>query len=104
MSGSIFLYLVNGEKNGKGFWKIGLTTFSDPLQADNCFFECHRKELIGNDAAKKILNAIEITIENLIKDCIDDGYKIIIPAEGISYDLPLTILEEIYDFWLTLNQ
>ncbi len=102
MSGSIFLYLVNGESNGKGFWKISLTTYSDPLKADNCFFECHRKELLGNDAAKKILNAIEITIENLINDCIDDGYKIIIPAEGISYDLPLTILEEIYDFWLNL--
>ncbi len=104
MSEILFLYLVNGEKDGKGFWKISLTTFSDPLEEDNCFFECYRKELIGTEAANKILNAIEITIENLINDCRNDGYKIITPSEGISYDLPLTILEEIYDFWLNLYQ
>ena len=37
MSDKLFLYLVNGEKDGQGFWKISLTTFSDPLEADKCF-------------------------------------------------------------------
>ena len=104
MSDKLFLYLVNGEKHGKGFWKISLTTFSDPLEEDSLFIECYRKELLGTEAAKKILNAIELNIENLINDCRDDGYKIISVDEGISYDIPLTILEEIYDFWLYLYQ
>ena len=102
MSDKLFLYLVNGEKHGKGFWKISLTTFSDPLEEDSLFIECYRKELLGTEAAKNILNAIELNIKNLINDCRDDGYKIISVDEGISYDIPLTILEEIYDFWLYL--
>ena len=102
MSGKIFLYLVNGEKDGKGFWKISLTPCSDPLEVDSLFIECYRKELIGTEAAKKILTAIELNIKNLINDCRIDGYKIMTVDEGISYDIPLTILEEIYDFWLYL--
>ena len=102
MSDILFLYLVNGEKDGKGFWRISLTALSDPLEVDNCFIECYRKELIGTEAAKKILTAIELNIENLINDCRIDGYKIMTVDEGISYDIPLTILEEIYDFWLYL--
>ena len=102
MSDKLFLYLVNGEKDGKGFWKISLTTFSDPLEEDSLFIECYRKELMGTEAAKKILNAIELNIENLINDCRDDGFKIMSVDEGISYDIPLTILEEIFDFWLYL--
>ncbi len=97
-----FLYLVNGEKSGQGYWEIGLTSFSNPLKANKSFLECYRKELIGLNAANKILNAIEINIENLLNDCLNDGYMIEIPPEGISYDLPLTVLEEIYDFWLNL--
>ena len=69
-----FLYLVNGEKQGEGFWRIGLTKNEDPLKEDKCFLECYRKELIGESAAKEILNAIEINLANLINDCISDGY------------------------------
>ncbi|AAP99756.1 MULTISPECIES: hypothetical protein [Prochlorococcus] len=97
-----FLYLVNGEKQGEGFWRIGLTKNEDPLKEDKCFLECYRKELIGESAAKEILNAIEINLANLINDCISDGYFLETPSQGISYDLPLNILEEIYDFWLNL--
>ena len=102
MSDKLFLYLVNGEKDCKGFWKISLTPCSNPLEVDSLFIECYRKELVGAEAAKKILNAIDINIENLMNDCRNDGYKILSIDEGISYDIPLTILEEIYDFWLYL--
>ena len=102
MSDKLFLYLVNGERDGKGFWKISLTTYSDPLEENSLFIECYRKELLGTEAAKEILNAIELNIDNLINDCRNDGYRIVTTDEGISYDLPLTTLEEIYDFWLNL--
>ncbi len=102
MNENQFLFLVNGEKEGQGFWKIGLTKHIDPLKADKCFLECYRQELVGSIAAEKILKAIEMNIQNLIKDCLSDGYVIEQPDVGISFDLPLTVLEEIYDFWTNL--
>lgn len=99
-----FLYLANCEKEGEGYWEIGLTRNLNLLQERKDFIECHRKELIGIIAAKAIINAIEINITNLINDCLEDGYVINKPYEGISYDLPLHVLEEIYDFWLTIYQ
>ena len=97
-----FLYLVSCEKGGEGFWKIGITDNINPLKESRDFIECYRKELIGLIAAKKILNAIQTTIESLLNDCMQDGYIIHKPSEGISYDLPLSIVEEIYDFWFNL--
>ncbi len=99
-----FLYLVNCEKEGEGYWMLGITDNINPLQENKNFIECYRKELIGITAAKEILNAIETNIENLLNDCIQDGYKIEPPSEGISYDLPLHVIEEIYEFWFNLYQ
>ncbi len=97
-----FLYLVNCENKGEGYWEIGLTESSNPLQDNENFIECYRNELIGLEAAKQIINAIEINLSNLIQDCIEDGYSIESPNKGISYEIPLDIIEEIYDFWLNL--
>ncbi|WP_152557529.1 josephin [Prochlorococcus sp. MIT 0603] len=102
MNDSQFLYLVSGEKEGEGFWEISFSPNADPLNENKYFLECYRKELIGIMAAKEILKAIEMNIENLLDACRSDGYKIKNPVEGISYDLPLTVLEEIYDFWIDL--
>ncbi|WP_269623180.1 josephin [Prochlorococcus marinus] len=102
MNQSIYLYLVNGERTGEGFWKIGATKNVDPLKSDKNFLECYRKELIGEDAAKEILMAIQLNIDTLINSCLNDGYEIPIPSEGISYDLPLSVIEEIFEFWLNL--
>ncbi len=99
-----FLYLVNCEKDGEGYWEIGLTDNANPLQDNKNFIECYRKELIGEIAAQKIIKAIEINLENLLSDCIQDGYSIENPSKGFSYDLPLNVIEEIYDFWFNLYQ
>ncbi len=99
-----FLYLVSCEKEGEGYWRIGTTDNTDPLQESKNFIECYRKELIGIIAAKKIISAIEINLKNLLNDCIEDGFNLENPSEGISYDIPLNIIEEIYDFWLNLYQ
>ena len=96
------LYLVNGENEGEGYWKVGLSSKINPLVENKNFIECYRKELIGGDYSEKVLNAIQINIKSLTNDCIQDGYILDQPKDGISFDLPLTVIEEIYDFWLNL--
>ena len=102
MRDSQFLFLVSAEKDGEGFWEIGLTKNLDPIKSNHCFLECYRKELIGIPAGKAISKAIEKNIQSLIDELTNDGYEMFKPAQGISYDLPLSVLEEIYDFWLNL--
>tara|TARA_Y100001970_G_C14255013_1_gene874617 strand:- start:630 stop:1139 length:510 start_codon:yes stop_codon:yes gene_type:complete len=95
------LYLVKGQYKDTGFWKIGYTPFQNPIDEDSSnFIECHRKELIGIEAAKEIIKAIEQNIDNLENEIFKDGLQITKPEKGISFDIPLTVLEEIYDFWV----
>mgnify|MGYP001481872039 CR=1 FL=1 len=99
------LYLISGAKDGEGFWKIGSTKHLDPLEEDKKYFlECFRREPVGESTAKELENAILLNIENLIADCISDGFDIHQSTEGISYDLPLNVLEDIFDFWFELYQ
>ena len=39
-------------------------------------------------AAKELEKAISSNIDNLIADCVRDGFELHQPTEGISYDLP----------------
>jgi len=97
------LYIISAEKDGEGYWKVSSSTHEDPLKEDkNHFLECFRKDLVGASAAKDLEKVIALNIDNVIADCIKDGFDIHQPTEGISYDLPLNVLEEIYDFWLDL--
>jgi len=97
------LYLISAEKSGEGFWKIGSSKHADPLKEDKKhFLECFRKELVGISAAKELEKAITLNIDILIADCVRDGFELHQPTEGISYDLPLNVLENIYDFWFEL--
>ncbi len=96
------MYLVNGEKKGKGFWKIGTSKNQNPLDDNKFFIECYRKELIGQEACKSVMKAIALNITSLVKECRQDGYLISDSEEGISYEIPLVVLESIYDFWLDL--
>ncbi len=97
-----FMYLINCEREGECYWEIGLTENPDPLNESKIFIECYRKELIGLSAAKHIINAIEINLSNLLNECKHDGYIIESPSKGISYDIPLNVIEEIFDFWFNL--
>tara|TARA_Y100001968_G_C19395012_1_gene737756 strand:+ start:612 stop:1118 length:507 start_codon:yes stop_codon:yes gene_type:complete len=97
------LYLVSAEKNGQNFWKIGTTELSDPLKLDKKhFIECHRKEILGSSPAKNIAKAILLNINNLISSCTKDGFILRVPMDGFSYDLPLDVIENIYDFWVDI--
>ena len=61
--------------------------------------DCHRKELIGNESAKAIL-CYWFKHKQFINE-LEKNYLIEKPSIGISFDLPLDILE-ITDFWLDI--
>ena len=69
---------------------------------DKNLLDCHRKELVGNESAKDILFAINLNIKNLIDELRNKNYLIEKPLIGISFDIPLDLLESIFDFWLDI--
>ncbi len=97
-----YLYLASGVKNGEGFWIVGIKNCDENILDDKNLLDCHRKELIGNESAKDILFAINLNINNLLNELINNNFLIEKPKIGISFDIPLTILESIFDFWLEM--
>ena len=98
------LYLVNVDAYGCNFWKLGLTNFEDPIKLDKShYLECYRKVRLPEKAAKEVLNAITINIDNLISICENEGFKLAKPKNGFSYDLPLVVIEDIFDFWVNIH-
>ena len=97
-----YLFLASGVKNGEGFWMVGVKSCDENILADQNLLDCHRKELIGNESAKDILFAIDLNINNLLNELSKKSYLIKRPSMGISFDLPLDILESIFDFWLDI--
>ena len=97
-----YLYLASGVKNGEGFWIVGVKNCDENILDDKYLLDCHRKELVGNESAKDILFAIDLNINNLLNELSKKNYLIEKPSMGISFDLPLDILENIFDFWLDI--
>ncbi len=93
--------MISADKLGDKFWKIGLTNSSKPLNLDKkIYLECFRKESFETEAAKAILKAILINLKNLTDICEKEGFRLKKTPNGISYDLPLTVIEDIFDFWV----
>ena len=97
-----YLYLASGLKNGEGFLFIGVKNCDENILDDKKLLDCHRKELIGNESAKAILFAMNLNINNLLKALKNKNYLVESPSIGISFDIPLHILESIFDFWLEI--
>ena len=97
-----YLFLASGVNNGEGFWMVGVTNCDENILANKNLLDCHRKELIGNESAKDILFAINLNINNLINELKNKNYLIESPSMGISFDIPLDTLENIFDFWLDI--
>ena len=95
-----YLFLASGAKNGEGFWILGVKNCDENILDDKNLLDCHRKELIGNESAKDVLYAINLNITNLLNELRKNNYFIEKPSIGISFDIPLCILENIFDFWL----
>ena len=102
MEESVFLYLASFYIDDIVFWDINFSPNQKPFLNSAYKFkllECYRNELIGIKAAKDITNAIKITIKILTYDCKEDGFEIFESTEGYSYEIPLYIMENIFDFW-----
>ena len=96
----LFLFLASGVINDQGFWLIGIKNSDVKILDDKTLLECHRKELVGLDSAKDILDAINLNLDNLINDLKNKHLPLDTPPKGISFNIPLNILENIFDFWL----
>ena len=99
-SGNIYLILASGEINGIGFWFIDKIYNEFPRIEIKDLLDCHRKELIAEESAREILFAINFNINNLLNELQKEGFNIEKPPKGISFNLPLDVIEDIFDFWL----
>ena len=97
---SQFLFLASGVKNGVGFWLIGVKNCDENILDDENLLDCHRKELIGIESAKEILFAINLNLNTLLNELKENKYLLDNPPFGISFNIPLDFLENIFDFWL----
>ena len=88
-----YLFLASGVNNGEGFWIVGIKSCDENILEDENLLDCHRKELIGNASAKEVLLAINLNVNNLLNELRKKNYFIERPSMGISFDIPLEILE-----------
>jgi hypothetical protein len=100
MTKSVNLYLASGVSEGIGFWVIKFT------DEDNIFhslrsklLECYRKELFGLDAAIEVKEAINTTLDILCLDSKYDQYKLDNYNTGYSSEIPINLIEDIFDLW-----
>ena len=99
-SSYLFLFLASGVINDVGFWLIGTKNTDSKILDDKNLIECHRKELIGLESSKDILHAINLNLDNLKRQLEKENIFLDRPPKGISFNLPLNVLENIFDFWL----
>tara|TARA_B100000963_G_scaffold76481_1_gene64568 strand:- start:112 stop:615 length:504 start_codon:yes stop_codon:yes gene_type:complete len=97
---NLYLILASGEINGIGFWIIDKIYHEFPSQEGKYLLDFHRKELIAEESAREILFAINFNLNNLMNDLKKEGFNIEKPPKGISFNLPLIVMEDIFDFWL----
>ena len=97
-----YLFLASGIKNGEEFWIVGVKDCDNNILEDKNLLDCYRKELIGNESAKDILFAINLNINNFLNEQINKNYLVEKPLIGISFDIPLELLERIFDFWFDI--
>ena len=84
----LFLFLASGIVNDEGFWLIGVKNSDLKILDDETLLECHRKELIGYESAKDILNAINLNLDNLMNDLKNNDFSLDQPPKGISFNIP----------------
>ena len=105
MNDSVNLYLASGVRVDEAYWEISFTQSDNPLDIkDTKLLECYRKELVGLDAAFEIKDAIYSTLNIMINDCNREGYSIEQSHYGYSHNIPLTVIENIFDFWIDIYQ
>ena len=100
MNKSVNLYLASGVSDGIGFWVVN---FTEEENIFNSFFskllECYRKELFGLEGAIEVKEAINTTLDILSFESKFDQYKLDNYNTGYSSEIPINIIEDIFDLW-----
>ena len=100
MANSVNLYLASGVHAGVGFWFVDFTEEEDIINSlDGKFLECYRKELLGLEAAIEVKEAINSTLDILVLDSNILNCKLINSSKAYSSEIPLIIIEDIFDLW-----
>ena len=100
MTQSVNLYLASGVSESKGFWLINFTDEEDIFNSlDGKLLECYRKELFGLEGAIEVKNAINTTLDILSFESKYDRYKLDNFNIGFSSEIPINLIEDIYDLW-----
>ena len=100
MTKSVNLYLASGVSEGVGFWVVNFTE-EDNILNSLCtkLLECYRKELFGLEGAIEVKEAINTTLDILCLDSKYEKYKIDNYNIGYSSEIPINLIEDIYDLW-----
>ena len=100
MTKSVNLYLASGVSKGIGFWLINFTDQNDIFNSfGSKLLECYRKELFGLEGAVEVKEAINTTLDILTFDSKFDRYKLDNSNTGYSSEIPINIMEDIFDLW-----
>ena len=100
MTKSVNLYLASGVSEGVGFWVVNFTD-EDNILNSLCskLLECYRKELFGLEGAIEVKEAINTTLDILCLDSTYEKYKLDNYNTGYSSEIPINLVEDIYDIW-----
>ncbi len=100
MTKSVYLYLASGVNEDNCFWVVNFTEEEDIMNSSVVeFLECYRKELFGIDAAIEVKEAINSTLDIISFDSKFDRYKLDNSITGYSSEIPINIIEDIFDLW-----
>ena len=100
MTKSVNLYLASGVNDDKGFWVVNFTEDDYILNSSSIeLLECYRKELFGIEAARDVKEAINSTLDILAFDSKFDRYILDNSITGYSSEIPINIIEDIFDLW-----
>ena len=100
MTKSVNLYLASGVSEGVGFWVVNFTEDENIFNSlGSKLLECYRKELFGLNGAIEVKEAINTTLDILSFYSNFDQYKLDNDNTGYSSEIPINLIEDIFDLW-----
>jgi len=100
MNKSVNLYLASGVSKGIDFWLVNFTVDDDICNSFGTkLLECYRKELFGLEGAIEVKEAINTTLDILSFESKYDQYKLDNYNTGYSSEIPINLIEDIFDLW-----
>ena len=101
MNKSVILYLVSVINEGNAFWLVNFAEEEDIYNSlGSNLLECYRKELFGLEGAIEVKDAINSTLDILAFDTKFDRYKLDNSNTGYSSEIPIDLIEDIFDLWV----